>query len=158
MISLSSDSAWVRGRRGVRPLGCSHSRGFLARAFLHAVFQPRLHHLQPRHFKRENLRRDGRELAVADVERVGGVVVVEGFGTAVGVAGDGFGAAGYLDLFTMTYGECARPSSFVIQLLNNGHASRIFGMPIVLAMSIPVVVFLKRFESFSSLLDGAVAG
>ena len=68
-------------------------RGFLARAFLDAVFQPRLHHLQPRHFKCENLLRDGRELAVADVERAGGVVVVEGFGIAVGVAGDGFGAS-----------------------------------------------------------------
>jgi len=28
------------------------------------------------------------------VERAGGVVVVEGFGIAVGIAGDGFGAAG----------------------------------------------------------------
>lgn len=52
--------------------------------------------------------------------------------------------------------QCPKFSSVVTQLLNNGQASRIFGMPIAAAIAMPVEVFLNRFESFTSLWDGAV--
>jgi len=63
-----------------------------------------------------------------------------------------------LTFYLFCENHCQRPkfSSVVTQLLNNGQASRIFGMPMAAAMAMPVEVFLNRSESFPSLLEGAV--
>jgi len=72
----------------------SSGEDFLPAPFLHAVLEPRLHDLQARDFKNEDLGRYGAELTAADVERLRRFIIGERTGVALFVTGDGLCALG----------------------------------------------------------------